>query len=554
MSTSTHNLVCYLFKEEISSFNNLFKKTDGVSDEEKFNEIPLKEGIDIEVKGYLEKDKAHPPKWVSKLSPIFDFRDRISNISNSFVFFVKAESRVFAYTMGYAHHALNKSKIEYDFGLKVTLNEINYSNIRGLDVRKLSATSHQKREVSTSDSLMRDFEFDFNEEFINSLMGKSSNSSIANSLVGKESLKVNVTLDIEDIVEYSKKLLESYQKTDYKENFEFIDNLKVVKDESIWTILKEKVKESIQNEEKSKIVIAYPNISDFEFHNYKIFYSRKNKIYSDIGTDILFDFFTEKNITTNSINPELITISLMDDENNIVNKYSFWDYLVYEFNIENKKYIYSSNQIFEIKSDYYNTIISDIDQYELPLADQTINIPNIYCKDAFTPKNKPTIKVEDEGDYNERFVSLNDDKCICLDKNNFRDFPGRRNDQVEICDIVTANKELICVKTYKNSSSVLSHLFMQGIVSAELLISVKEYRKKLKNSVKYKFQNFIDLDNLNRKEITFVYAICIKKDGKIADNLPFFSKISLRQSIKNLRTLDFNVKLIRIPFEKVQSW
>lgn len=123
----------------------------------------------------------------------------------------------------------------------------------------------------------------------------------------------------------------------------------------------------------------------------------------------------------------------------------------------------------------------------MPLIDSTINIPKIYFKDEVSLKGKSTIKVEEEGDYNLRFVSLNNDKCICLDKNNFRDFPNRPNDQVEICDIVTANKELICVKTYKSSSSVLSHLFMQGIVSAELLIDVKEYRKKLKNSVKHKF-------------------------------------------------------------------
>lgn len=91
--------------------------------------------------------------------------------------------------MGYAHHSIDKSKIEYDFGLKVTLNEINYENIRGLDVMKLSANSHQKREVSTSDSVIRDFEFDFNEEFINFLMGKASDTSIANTLIGKRVIK-----------------------------------------------------------------------------------------------------------------------------------------------------------------------------------------------------------------------------------------------------------------------------------------------------------------------------------------------------------------------------
>lgn len=91
---------------------------------------------------------------------------------------------------------------------------------------------------------------------------------------------------------------------------------------------------------------------------------------------------------------------------------------------------------------------------------------------------------------------------------------------------------------------------MQGIVSAELLIECKEYRKKIQSSVKHKFKSFIDIKNPQRTEITFVYAIAMKKDGRLSANLPFFSKISLRQSIKNLTKMGFNVKLIRIPFEK----
>lgn len=551
---SIQNLVCYLFKDSVTNFDNLFKKIDGVSAQDDFEEVPLKDGIDINIKGFLQKDKLRPPKWVSKLSPIFNFDDSINNLSNSFVFFVKANNRIFAYTMGYAHHSIDKTKIEYDFGLKVTLNEINYENIRGLDVRKLSVNSHQKREVSTSDSVIRDFEFDFNEEFINSLMGKASDTSIANTLIGKESLKVSVDLDIKKIEDYSKKLLESYEKDDYKQNFEFIDNLKVIKDKNIWDVFYSFVKASFSSKEKEKIIIAYPNIDDIKFFNYKLFYGQKNKFCTDISTDIIFEFLEEKEVDFDEFETQFINIALMNDDNKRIDSYTIFDYLVYEFDYNDKKYLYSSNQIFEIKSDYFKSIIDDIDKYELPLIDSTINIPKIYCKDEVSLKGKPTIKVEEEGDYNLRFVSLNNDKCICLDKNNFRDFPNRPNDQVEICDIVTANKELICVKTYKSSSSVLSHLFMQGIVSSELLIDVREYRKKLKNSVKHKFIDFIDLDNLNRKEITFVYAICIKKDGRIADNLPFFSKISLRQSIKNLRILDFNVKLIRIPFEKVANF
>ena len=551
---STQNLVCYLFKDNIKSFSGLFKVTNGMSAQNNFEEISLKKDINLNIKGFLQKEKLKAPKWISKLKPIFDFQSNVYNISSSFIFFVKVEDRIFAYTMGYAHHSIDKTKIEYDFGLKVTLNEINYENIRGIDVRKLAANSHQKREVSTSNSVIKDFEFDFNEEFINSLMGKATDSSIANTLIGKESLKVSVDLDITKIVDYSKKLLESYKKEVYKERFDFIDNLKVIKDKNIWDKFYELIKKSFALKDKSKIIIAYPNIDDFQFFNYKLFYGQKSKFCIDINTDILFDFLEEKKIDFEKFEPDLIQITLMNDENKRINSYTLFDYLVYEFKYNNKKYLYSTNQIFEIKTDYYDLIIEDINKYELPLRDSSIVIPDIYFKDAVTTKRKPTIKIEEEGHYNTRFAALNTSKCICLDKNNFRDFPNRPQDQVEICDIATVDKELICVKTYKGSSSVLSHLFMQGMVSAELLIEEKEYRKKLKDCVEPLFPDYINVDNLNRKEITFIYAICIEKDGKIADNLPFFSKISLRQSIKNLIKYDFNVKLIRIPFKKVQSW
>lgn len=545
------SLTCYLFKEEVTSFDNVFKIVDGNSLKDKFNVVPTRENISSEIVGYIEKDKPNPPSWISKLSPLFDFDDTIKNISNSFVFFVKVESRILAFTMGYAHHALNKTKIEYDFGLKVTLNEINYKSIRGVDVRKLSATSHQKREVSSADGIMRDFEFDFNEEFLNSLSGKAFDSSFANSLVGKESLKLSVELKIDKIFEYSKKLLESYKKENYKENFAFIDNLKIIKDDTIWTTFKDDVKSSFISGDKSKILFAYPNITDFDFHNYKITYMQQNKQYTDINTDILFNFIAEKEIDLATIELDKIGIILLNDENMAIDRYDIWDYLSYEFEINKKKYIYSTNQVFEIEPTYFDSIIKEIDAYESNLIDNTINIPSILYWDEVNQKTKKTKEVvENEGDYNLRFASANTDKCICLDKKNFRNFPDRKNDQVEISDVVTINKEYICVKTYKSSSSVLSHLFMQGIVSAELLIECKEYRKKIQSSVKHKFKSFIDIKNPQRTEITFVYAIAMKKDGRLSANLPFFSKISLRQSIKNLTKMGFNVKLIRIPFEK----
>jgi len=80
--------------------------------------------------------------------------------------------------------------------------------------------------------------------------------------------------------------------------------------------------------------------------------------------------------------------------------------------------------------------------------------------------------------------------------------------------------------------------------------TVKEYRNKINEFTDEKFgKDFISIDKLDRNEITYVFVIAMKKDGDLSDNLPFFSKISLRQSIRNLERMGFKVQIIRIPFE-----
>ena len=524
------NLVCYLFKEEIKTFNDLFKKVDGKSLKKNFKRINKLDSIDFEIEGYLQNKHAAPPKWLKELSTIFRFDNSIQNISNSFVFFLKVENRIFAYTMGYSHHSLDKSKIEYDFGLKVTLNEIDHSNIRGIDVRKLTQTSHQKREISSANSVLKDFEFDHNEEFINALAGKAIDKTIANSLIGKEALKLSVELDLTNIYEYSKRLLKSYQKIDYKEKFDFIDNLKPIKDPTILAIMKQKAKLLFEDSKKASIILSYPNIDDFGFSKYKITYLNKSCEYEDINTEIIFQFIEEQKIELSKIDLEKFSISLLYD-NCEPQIYDIWDYLVFEFTDNNKTYLYTANQLLEINPNYYNKLVSEISHYEI----QSIQNLNIL---SFSHKN--------EGEYNEDFADKNSSVCVCLDKDNFRDFPNRPNDQVEVCDLITSNKEFICVKIYKKSSAPLSHLFMQGIVSAELLVEVKEYREKINSSVQW--SDFIDANILNRNEITYVYAIVMEKNGTLSDNLPFFSKISLRQSIKALEKMGFKVNILKINY------
>jgi len=544
-----HKLCCYLYKEMYQDIESVLLK-EKMFKEEQYRQISTIGDIPNErISGYLKKNNKNKPAWLDNIRALFDIEE-IENISNSLIFFVKTQSRVFAFTNGYASSVIDYKKIEWDFGVKVALNVLAGNEIRGLDTRKISLSNHQRREISSSGSTLYEYDFDFDEEFIDSITGRSHDEDFGSSLTGRESLHVNVKMNLMDIEDYCKDLLVVYNKKDYIEKFPFFDKLRINKDEQVYSKFNEQIIEAIKNNKKDCIQFLYPNIDEFGAFNYRFIYEKKYKDYNDISLDNILDFIKDKKIKIEELCLKKFSVKISNNEYN--KTYSLLDYLVFEFTDSEKKYIHTKNLILEVDNDFYSSIKAEIDQCEVSNIDG-FKLPPIYYTEHEDSNKKRSKKVETEGEYNSRVVKENEKELVNLDKNNFRGFPDRYQDQIEICDIITKNRKFICNKIYKHSSAPLSHLFMQGIVSANMLYEVKDYRIKINESVKSKFgDNFIGEDNINRSEITFVYGIGIEIENgdHIADTLPFFSKISLRQSIRALKKLAYNVQIIRIPFTK----
>ena len=542
-----HKLCCYLYKERYQNIESVLLK-EKMFKEEQYKQIDTISNIPKErISGYLKRNNKNTPAWLNSVRELFVI-DKIENISNSLIFFVKAQNRIFAFTNGYANSVIDYTKIEWDFGVKVALNVLAGNEIRGLDTRKISLSNHQRREISSSGSTLYEYDFDFDEEFIDSITGKSHDTDFCSSVTGRESLHVNVKMNLMDIENYCKDLLTVYNKKDYIDKFPFFNKLQINKDEQVYSKFNEQIIEAIKNNKKDRIQFLYPNIDEFEAFNYRFIYEKKYKDYNDISLDNILDFIKGKKIKLEGLCLRKFSVKISHDEYN--KTYSLSDYLVFEFVDSGKKYIHTKNLILEIDNDFYSSIKVEIDQCEVPNIDG-LELPPIYYNEDTDSNGKILKKVEAEGEYNSRVVSQHQEELVNLDKNCFRDFPGRSQDQIEICDIISKNKKFICNKVYKHSSAPLSHLFMQGLVSANMLYEVKDYRIKINESVKSKFgDNFIEKDNINRSEITFVYGIGIESDGRIADTLPFFSKISLRQSIRALKKLAYNIQIIKIPFKK----
>jgi uncharacterized protein (TIGR04141 family) len=120
---------------------------------------------------------------------------------------------------------------------------------------------------------------------------------------------------------------------------------------------------------------------------------------------------------------------------------------------------------------------------------------------------------------------------------------GGGKSSIEVCDVFTLDRDLIHVKKYENGAS-LSHLFNQGFVSSQLIVSDSVFRKKVRDKLTdAKFKTLIPSKRPDASTFNIVFAVVKKKpkDGKF--KLPLFSKITFRRCKRSLEAYGYNVYL-----------
>ena len=141
----------------------------------------------------------------------------------------------------------------------------------------------------------------------------------------------------------------------------------------------------------------------------------------------------------------------------------------------------------------------------------------------------------DEWAYNVGVANSYPDAC-CMDRKVI--MHGGGHNRIEFCDILTRDKKIIHVKKY-GGSSILNHLFAQGVISGELFMSDEDFRDKLNHELPdgYKLANVHARPNAQEYEI--VYAIISKSPNPL--DIPFFSKVSLRNARRRLTSYGYAV-------------
>lgn len=513
----TNRLNIYLLKD-------IFSKADSmISDPANLKTANLR-GI-----GTLYYEPSHqiPPEWIStffKNHPAIIAADFVQSGTQAVLIASvvhKGKRRFFAICFGTGRFLLKDNSCEERFGLITALNMIEAKALRGIDRHTLTSNPKLSREQIARASIVSDFGLDFEKDLVHSITGKSKTlySDFGNIITGKESLSISAKIDISNIGQLLRKAITTYDKTDYKTDFDWIDQIKEVKDAPTLDGLNSDLAVQI-NGVVDTIWLAVPEIIDWtDLKGFKYSTKRKSEFYDDLGVKDLANEFNKDIKVEDLFKKHIRFYSNSDDQPKY--KWTIFSCLNAEMDLKGNKYLLSGGKWYLINPDYVGTVNKEIDAIKK-------------SKIVFVDYNH-----SDEADYNNDVAS----KLLALSMDRKLVTYGGGNSSIEFCDILTKNGDMIHAKKY-GGSAVLSHLFNQGFVSAELFVTDPAFRKELKDKViGTAYKKLIPANRPDTKQYSVVYAIIQKKPSDGIFKLPFFSKVSLRRCKRVLEGYGYNVFL-----------
>jgi uncharacterized protein (TIGR04141 family) len=477
---------------------------------------------------FVKATPPHPPSWLSYLAP--HVQGGLTNLyaaSSGAVLIVEAAGRAFAVTFGQGRHLLNTSAFESDFGLKVVLNTVMPDQLKSVDAKTVEEnTLHTRREVSRNSSFSA-FGLDVSRDLVRAVTGKPYDDSLGPWLTGSDSLGLPTRATVRELPSLAKRLLAAYEADAYKQHFDFIDFLRPEKSPGRKLELEELLAGALQRGELSELHLAAPEPLDW----------------SDMDG---FRFSTQPSGTPNDSDPritrylatkgadEICVEALKRDKMLAISastsyaqdSWPVYQCIVYEVELEGQLYVLSGGDWFRVNLAFKDRVYEEVGNF-------TTMMEGLPEADAGTTEDA----------YNNKAAAaLN---ALCLDKQLVYDGGP---DRMEICDILTRAGGFIHVK-HRGSSSTLSHLFAQGLNSAERFLQDPDFRQKAREIAASANAEFAVIfpearPDPDAHEITFVVITRSRRDTLLT--LPFFSVVSLRAAALRLRALGFRVSIAAV--------
>jgi len=475
------------------------------------------------------------PKWTTFTEEITGVDlGELSNRSSSALLIIKAPENTMAFTFGYGRFLLDTKYFVHDFGIKTALNTLKHDSLKSVDLFTLDDQAVQKKSQAARESGVGVFGIDISKDVLRAVTGSPKTGVNLKNISGGDSVfSFGLELNIDEISDLISTLSDYYNNDSYKGEFSWVDNIRKIKESSEISNLDDYLITALKAK-STNVCVTIPELVDWDSIWGFSFTRSKNTITPTIETN---DYYANLDVAAISVDSIKRDRLFVYDVHENETEHQIYKSIYFEYKISNKVYVLFAGAWYEIATEFMTRINTTLSQ--IPIS--SLPFPKIHTwSEVVDGKTKD--KIETEGDYNER--AANTHSYHLLDKKLIKS--NRTTTPIELCDLMTVNKQYIHVKHRKGGSAGLSHLFAQGSVSAEVLLGDKEFRKatrKVLKSVSNGLQNTVPLDNFKSDGVEVVFVILGEDSSTLKDNLPFFSKVNLSKAFENLSQRGFDVKI-----------
>lgn len=510
-------LSVFLVKDTVKQYSEIYKQHPSWH----VYDVPIGDSV-----GWLiaKKPKSNPPVWASFFQQHFDIRSLGYNSSTGAIFVIKSKNRFFVLSFGVGHHLLKADNIENNFGLRASLNCIDENCIRCVDKSSLEAHPKESREQSSNITDLQFFGIDVERDLLKAVTGsiKKEYEKLGSRITGRDQVQFSSYVCLDNLFEYLDVLLDAYNSSSYKDGaFSWVDHIGEVKNSFIVNKLENDLICRLKNNDFNRVWLSVPEIVDWERTIGFKYISRSDSIRHDVRLSSFIEYiYNNKHELSLDVlkNKKIYSVNSNHD---VIKGWPSYRFIYAECDYKDGSYLLNNGRWYEIDRNYASSIVDYYDNLK------------------FMEHDLPEYDHQSETAYNKYVATINSECYYLLDSKNIK--INTSVSPVEPCDLFRYPDTFIHIKRY-GGSTVLSHLFNQGLVSGELFKREKEFRVKLKEKFGHEESKTL-IDNFNHK-FNLVYAIISEQcDGL---SIPFFSKISLKHAVSRLEALGYNVRIAKI--------
>ena len=480
-----------------------------------------------EARLYIKKEPPKPsPPWTKLFTSLPNIpKDAFGSTNSVGAVLVYRLERTFLLAFGHGFHLIKDEAVERDFGLRVTLNSVEPGKLRSLDKASYDHNPLNYRTQSSKDLDIFDLDMNLETEMLYAVTGASKEPVFGSHVTGRDALTVVVETSADG---FSKVLLTALDKYNAKlpQEFDWVDNINKVRDPDDLDLLDLYLNDALATDGPESLWLGEPEIVNWESQiGYSFDLRARTVRHVVLELEDLRTYLREKgqDMTVDVLKMQSIHVNNAEFES--TKCWPAYRCLYAELTVGQDQFILRNATWYKVKDSF----AAKINQSLASLPASGISFPT-YAHDR-------------EDAYNESVVAQ-DATFHLMDKKNVA--IGGPYDKIEFCDLIKDNSALIHVKYYR-SSATLSHLFAQANVAAEAFIKDEEFRVRLNLKLPKGSKLSDPKSKPDARKYKVVYAIATTKD--LPMELPFFSKVTLKNALGTLRALNFDVELAKIPVD-----